>query len=27
LQQQGETIYQIGRIRTREGGEHQTQIN
>ena len=27
LQQQGETIYQIGRIRTREVGEHQTQIN
>ena len=27
LQQQGETIYQIGRIRTREGGEHQTQFN
>ena len=27
LQQQGETVYQIGRIRTREGGEHQTQIN
>ena len=27
LQQQGETVYQIGRIRTRQGDEHQTQIN
>ncbi|ORF27039.1 phosphoribosylformylglycinamidine cyclo-ligase [Snodgrassella alvi] len=27
LQQQGETVYQIGRIRSRQGGEHQTQIN
>ena len=27
LQQQGEIVYQIGRIRSREGGEHQTQIN
>ena len=27
LQQQGETIYQIGRIRSRQGNEHQTQIN
>lgn len=27
LQQQGETVYQIGRIRSRQGDEHQTQIN
>ncbi|PIT64036.1 phosphoribosylformylglycinamidine cyclo-ligase [Snodgrassella alvi] len=27
LQQQGETVYQIGRIRSRQEGEHQTQIN
>ena len=27
LQQQGETVYQIGRIRSRQGNEHQTQIN
>lgn len=27
LQQQGETVYQIGRIRSRQGEEHQTQIN
>ena len=27
LQQQGETVYQIGRIRTRQGDEHQTQLN
>lgn len=27
LQQQGETIYQIGRIRSRQSDEHQTQIN
>ncbi|ORF01330.1 phosphoribosylformylglycinamidine cyclo-ligase [Snodgrassella alvi] len=27
LQQQGETVYQIGRIRSRREGEHQTQIN
>jgi phosphoribosylformylglycinamidine cyclo-ligase len=26
LQQQGETVYQIGTIRTRQGDEHQTQI-
>ncbi|PIT53426.1 phosphoribosylformylglycinamidine cyclo-ligase [Snodgrassella alvi] len=26
LQQQGETVYQIGIIRTRQGDEHQTQI-
>nr|WP_279039673.1 phosphoribosylformylglycinamidine cyclo-ligase [Snodgrassella alvi] len=27
LQQQGEIVYQIGRIRSRQGDEHQTQIN
>ena len=27
LQQQGETVYQIGRIRSRHGDEHPTQIN
>lgn len=27
LQQQGEIVYQIGRIRTRQGDEHQTQLN
>ena len=27
LQQQGETVYQIGRIRSRQGDEHQTQVN
>lgn len=27
LQQQGETVYQIGRIRSRQGEEHQTQVN
>ena len=27
LQQQGETVYQIGCIRTRQSDEHQTQIN
>lgn len=27
LQQQGETVYQIGRIRSRQSDEHQTQIN
>lgn len=27
LQQQGETVYQLGYIRTRQGDEHQTQIN
>lgn len=27
LQQQGETVYQIGRIHSRQGDEHQTQIN
>ena len=27
LQQQGETVYLIGRIRTRQGDEHQTQLN
>lgn len=27
LQQQGETVYQLGYIRPRQGDEHQTQIN
>ena len=27
LQQQGETVYQIGRIHSRQGEEHQTQVN
>ena len=27
LRQQGETVYQIGRICSRQGNEHQTQIN
>ncbi|MBI0165456.1 phosphoribosylformylglycinamidine cyclo-ligase [Snodgrassella sp. M0351] len=27
LQQQGEIVYQIGRIRSRQGDEHQTQVN
>ena len=27
LQQQGETVYQIGTVQTRKGNEHQTRIN
>lgn len=27
LQQQGETVYQIGTVQTRQGNEHQTRIN
>ncbi len=27
LQQQGETVYQIGTVQARQGNEHQTQIN
>ena len=27
LQQQGEIVYQIGRIRSCQGDEHQTQVN
>lgn len=27
VQQQGEIVYQIGRIRSRQGDEHQTQVN
>ena len=27
LQQQGETVYQIGTVQARQGNEHQTRIN